>query len=102
MSYKKRLLNEYADLKAKTIKLDNYLYENDNRTKTSKEISNFHLMRKQLETMNSYLAILEERLLLEMGEEPEVVVSVKGLETAITTDVLKETELKITNRNMIV
>ena len=70
MSYKKRLLIEFADLKAKTIRLDNYLYENNDKVKGEMEMQSFRLMELQLTKMNEYLDILEKRILLEMGETP--------------------------------
>lgn len=78
MSYKKRLLDEFADLKVKIVKLDNYLHENKNKTKNEKETVNFELMKLQLAKMNEYLDILEKRILLEMEETTliETVISV--------------------------
>lgn len=64
MNYKKRLLKEYSDLNDKIKKLENFL----NNKRIEKNINQEELMRKQLESMKKYLEILEERILLEMGE----------------------------------
>ncbi len=64
MNYKKRLLREYSDLNDKVKKLDSFL--SNKRIEIS--LDQEELMKKQLEIMKDYLKVLEERILLEMGD----------------------------------
>lgn len=65
MEWKKRLLVEYADLKEKMHRLNDYL-SNNIKTPDNKKV--IDLMEKQFEGMEIYLRYLEERILLIMGE----------------------------------
>lgn len=65
MEWKKRLLVEYADLKEKMHRLNDYL-SNNIKTPDNKKV--IDLMEKQFEGMEIYLRYLEERILLLMGE----------------------------------
>ena len=64
MEYKRRLIKENNDLNEKIKKLESFL--NYRKIEISKEQE--QLMQKQLEVMKEYLKILEQRILLEMGE----------------------------------
>ena len=65
MEWKKRLLVEYADLKEKMHRLNDYL-SNNIKTPDNKKL--IDLIEKQFEGMEIYLRYLEERILLIMGE----------------------------------
>lgn len=71
INFKQRLLVEYADLKEKIHKLDDYLADNYERTKSEKEIKVFKLLENQFKAMGEYLNCLEERILLLMGDSNE-------------------------------
>lgn len=64
MEYKRRLIKENNDLNEKIKKLESFL--NYRKIEITKEQE--QLMKKQLEVMKEYLNILEQRILLEMGE----------------------------------
>lgn len=65
MEWKRRLLVEYADLKEKMHRLNDFLSNNIKTPDNKKEID---LMEKQFEGMEIYLRYLEERILILMGE----------------------------------
>lgn len=67
MEWKKRLLVEYADLKEKINKLEDYLANNyiEENNPFYKE---YKIMLDQLNAMRLYLECLEKRILLLMGE----------------------------------
>lgn len=69
MEWKIRLINEYADLKEKIGELDTYLANNFDFTKdmTEKDSKRYDVMNKQLDVMERYYEILQERILLEMS-----------------------------------
>ena len=64
MEYKRRLIKENNDLNEKIKKLESFL--NYRKIEISEEQEK--LMKNQLEVMKEYLKILEQRILLEMGE----------------------------------
>lgn len=70
MEWKRRLLVEYADLKEKTNKLDDYLANNfvEEHDVENPFYRDFNIMTEQLEAMTLYLECLEKRILLLMGE----------------------------------
>lgn len=70
MEWKKRLLVEYADLKEKTNKLDDYLANNfvEEHDVKNPFYREFNIMTEQLKAMTLYLECLEKRILLIMGE----------------------------------
>lgn len=65
MEWKRRLLVEYADLKEKMHRLNDFLSNNIKTPDNKKEID---LMEKQFEGMEIYLRYLEKRILILMGE----------------------------------
>lgn len=67
MEWKKRLLVEYADLKEKINKLEDYLANNyiEENNPFYKE---YKIMLDQLNAMRLYFECLEKRILLIMGE----------------------------------
>lgn len=64
MEYKRRLIKENNELNEKVKKLESFL--NYRKIEISEEQE--ELMKKQLGIMKEYLKVLEQRILLEMGE----------------------------------
>ena len=62
-----RLKNEYTELRIKYIKLNTFIYNQDNVKKSQEGIGNTSLilLRQQRNAMKRYLDILEKRLILE-------------------------------------
>ena len=65
--YQERLKNEYTELRTKYIKLNTFIYNQDNVKKSGEGIgkTSLILLKQQRNAMKRYLDILEKRLILE-------------------------------------
>ena len=65
--YKYRLLFEYRDTIEKSVKLEKYIKENEEKPGTEKQVKNMQLLKQQVEVLYRYEEIIYTRLRLELS-----------------------------------